>query len=442
MRERQSDHGCGPAVLPEVVGELLCIEQSEDQAGRDLEEHDLAGYIEQRSPSEPVDIKCPRGVEVGSCECEKVCALVHPLILTLPTEIWQASCWPEKNFERQGCTLPIVDNAVYVDGKRTLTPDSLDSTCEAIREHHGMAWLGLYRPGIEEINSVAAEFGLHRLVVEDAIDAHQRPKLERYGDQLFVVLRPARYNDETEKVEFGELHVFLGPDFVITIRHAEAPELAIVRTRLENSPDLLKLGTQAVLYALLDQVVDEYEPVVEGLQNDIDEIEDQLFSRDPEVSRRIYTLSREVTEFQRATGPLVSMIESLKLGEDKYDVDIELQRDLHDVLDHCVHIAERVEAFRVNLQNALSVNATLIAQQQNDEMRAMTQVSLDQNEQVKKISSWGAILFAPSLIAAIYGMNFRDMPELRWHLGYPAAIVAMAICSSILYIVFKRQKWL
>ena len=338
--------------------------------------------------------------------------------------------------------MPIVDNAVYVDGKRTLTPDSLDSTYEAMRERHGMAWIGLYRPGIEEINSVAAEFGLHRLVVEDAIAAHQRPKLERYGDQLFVVLRPARYIDETEKVEFGELHVFLGPDFVITIRHAEAPELAIVRTRLEHSPDLLELGTEAVLYALLDQVVDEYEPVVEGLQNDIDEIEDQLFSRDPEVSRRIYTLSREVTEFQRATGPLVSMIESLKLGEDKYDVDIELQRDLHDVLDHCVHIAERVEAFRVNLQNALSVNATLIAQQQNDEMRAMTQVSLDQNEQVKKISSWGAILFAPSLVAAIYGMNFEDMPELKWHLGYPAAIVAMAICSSILYIVFKRQKWL
>lgn len=338
--------------------------------------------------------------------------------------------------------MPIVDNAVYVDGQRTGNPDSLANTYEVMRERHGMAWIGLYRPGADEINAVAEEFGLHRLVVEDAIAAHQRPKLERYDDQLFVVLRPARYIDETEKVEFGELHVFLGPDFVITIRHAEAPELAAVRKRLEGSPELLKLGTQAVLYAILDQIVDEYQPVVEGLQNDIDEIEDQLFSRDPAVSRRIYTLSREVTEFQRATGPLVSMIESLKRGEDKYDVDIELQRNLRDVLDHCVRIAERVESFRVNLQNALSVNATLVAQQQNEEMRAMTQVSLDQNEQVKKISSWGAILFAPSLIAAIYGMNFEDMPELRWHMGYPLAILAMAICSSILYIVFKRQKWL
>lgn len=338
--------------------------------------------------------------------------------------------------------MPIVDNAVYVDGKRTITPDNLESTYEAVREHHGMAWIGLYRPDSDEINSVAAEFGLHRLAVEDAIEVHQRPKLERYDDQLFVVLRPARYIDETEKVEFGELHIFVGPHFVVTIRHAERRELHVVRKRLEDTPELLKLGTQAVLYAILDQTVDEYEPVVEGLQNDIDEIEDQLFSRDPAVSKRIYALSREVTEFQRATGPLVAMIEQLKRGEEKYDVDIELQRNLRDVLDHCVRIAERVESFRVNLQNALSVNATLVAQQQNEEMRNMTQVSLDQNEQVKRISSWGAILFAPSLIAAIYGMNFEDMPELKWHLGYPLALLAMVICSSILYIVFKRQKWL
>nr|WP_296780947.1 magnesium and cobalt transport protein CorA [Rhodococcus sp. (in: high G+C Gram-positive bacteria)] len=338
--------------------------------------------------------------------------------------------------------MPIVDNAVYVDGKRTADPKNLDSTYEIMRERHGMAWIGLYRPEIDEINSVASEFGLHRLAVEDAIAAHQRPKLERYGDQLFVVLRPALYIDETEKVEFGELHVFLGTDFVITIRHAESPELDAVRKRLEATPDLLALGTEAVLYAILDQVVDEYLPVVDGLQNDIDEIEDQLFSRDPAVSRRIYTLSREVTEFQRATGPLVSMIESLKHGSDKYEVDVELQNYLRDVLDHCVRIAERVESFRVNLQNALQTNATLVAQQQNEEMQAMTQVSLDQSEQTKKISSWGAILFAPSLVAAIYGMNFEDMPELKWHLGYPLALLLMVLCSTGLYLVFKRQKWL
>jgi magnesium transporter len=338
--------------------------------------------------------------------------------------------------------LPIVDNAVYVDGKRAVTPDNLDSTYEAMRDRHGMAWIGLYRPEEEEINSVAAEFGLHRLAVEDAIAAHQRPKLEQYGDQLFVVFRPARYIDETEKVEFGELHVFLGPDFVVTIRHAESPELSAVRSRLEADPDLLTLGTEAVMYAILDQVVDEYEPVVEGLQNDIDEIEDQLFSGDPSVSRRIYTLSREVAEFQRATEPLVSMIDALKRGNNEYELDVELKRSLRDVLDHCVRITERVEGFKATLQNALQTHATLVAQQQNEEMRAMTQVSLDQTEQTKKISSWGAILFAPSLIAAIYGMNFEDMPELKWHLGYPMAILGMVVLSSVLYLVFKRQKWL
>ncbi len=368
--------------------------------------------------------------------------LIHAPIMTPTAPIWQAFNSRTLLKTKVGAPMPLVDNAVYVDGKRTADPQDLEHTFEVLRERRGMAWIGLYRPEVEEINAVAAEFGLHSLAVEDAIQAHQRPKMERYGDQLFVVLRPARYVDETEKVEFGELHAFLGLDFAITIRHAEKPELGAVRRRLESTPDLLRLGTQAVLYAILDQVVDEYEPVVDGLQNDIDEIEDQLFSRDPAVSRRIYTLSREVMEFQRATGPLVKIIETLGRGEGDSDVDLELQRNLRDVMDHCVRIGERVETFRANLQNALSVNATLVAQQQNDEMRAMTQVGIDQNEQVKRISSWGAILFAPSLIAAVYGMNFDDMPELQWPIGYPLALLAMALCATALYVVFKRQKWL
>jgi magnesium transporter len=338
--------------------------------------------------------------------------------------------------------VPIVDNAVYVHGARTDEPESLDRTYELLRACGGMAWIGLYRPDKTEIDSVATEFGLHRLAVEDAVQAHQRPKLERYGDQLFVVLHPARYIDETEKVEFGELHVFCGPDFVVTIRHAESPDLGVVRKRLEGAPKLLELGTEAVLYAILDQVVDEYEPVVAGLENDIDEIDDQLFTGDPDVSRRIYELSREVIEFQRATHPLVSMIEALGRGSEKYNVDIELRRNLRDVLDHAIRITERVDSFRANLQNALSVHTTLVGQRQNDEMRAMTQVSLEQNEQVKRISSWGAILFAPTLIAGIYGMNFEHMPELSWTFGYPAAVSAMLAASCVLYIVFRRQKWL
>ncbi|MGN7133786.1 magnesium/cobalt transporter CorA [Rhodococcoides corynebacterioides] len=338
--------------------------------------------------------------------------------------------------------MTIVDNAVYVQGARTEQPESLDRTYELLRKCGGMAWIGLYRPDNDEIASVADEFGLHPLAVEDTVSAHQRPKLERYGDQLFVVLHPARYIDETEKVEFGEVHVFCGPDFVVTIRHAESPNLSVVRRRLEDAPALLQQGAEAVLYAILDQVVDEYEPVVKGLENDIDEIDDQLFDGDPDVSRRIYELSREVIEFQRATHPLVAMIEALGRGSEKYNVDLELRRNLRDVLDHAIRITERVDSFRATLQSALSVHTTLVGQRQNDEMRAMTQVSLEQNEQVKRISSWGAILFAPTLIAGVYGMNFDHMPELHWRFGYPAAVTTMLIASCVLYLVFRRQKWL
>jgi magnesium transporter len=289
---------------------------------------------------------------------------------------------------------------------------------------------------------VAGEFDLHPLAVEDAVAAHQRAKLERYGTTLFTVLRPARYLDDAEQVEFGELHVFTGRDFVVTIRHAEAPDLGRVRDRLEQSPALLRLGPEAVLYAILDQVVDEYAPVVAGLENDIDEIEDQLFKGDPAVSRRIYELSREVIEFQRATRPLLDMLASLEAGFEKYQVDLELQRSLRDVQDHAIRIVERADSFRVLLQNALTVHATLVGQQQNDEMRSLTEASLAQNEEVKKISAWAAILFAPTLVGTIYGMNFDHMPELHWQLGYPLALALMLLTSVTLYLVFKRRSWL
>jgi magnesium transporter len=336
----------------------------------------------------------------------------------------------------------VVDNAIYVDGIRTANPATLDETYELLGERHGMAWIGLYRPSSEEIGSVAAEFGLHHLVVDDAIAAHQRPKLERYGDILFTVLRPARYDDQREQVEFGELHVITGDGFVVTIRYAESPDLASVRRRLESQPDLLRLGPEAVLYSILDQVVDEYAPVVTGLENDIDEIEDQLFNDDPAVSRRIFALTREVIEVQRATTPLLDIIDALSAGFDKYHVDIELQRDLRDVGDHVLRIVERIDAFRALLQNALTVDATLVGQRQNDEIKRLTQTSLDQNEDVKRISAWAAILFAPTLVGTIYGMNFNHMPELGWKLGYPLALVAMAACGVVLYLIFKRRGWL
>lgn len=331
--------------------------------------------------------------------------------------------------------MTIIDNAVYVDGVRSAEPQSLEQTFDTLERHGGMAWIGLYRPTEAEMAAVAAEFGLHRLAVEDAISAHQRPKLERYDDNLFTVLRPARYLDATETVEFGELHVFTGENFVVTVRHAETGGVAQVRRKLERRPDLLCHGPEAVLYALMDQVVDDYVPVVAGLENDIDEIEDQLFSGDATVSRRIYELAREVIQFQRAIHPLPAMIQLLRRGFEKYQVNSELQHNLRDVEDHVERLISRADSFRDLLQNALTLDGTLTANRQNE-------ASAEQNEQVKKISSWAAIFFAPSFVAGVYGMNFERMPELQWSFGYPMAIGMMAATAALMYGIFKRKGWL
>ncbi len=337
----------------------------------------------------------------------------------------------------------LIDSGVYADGHRVVSPTDLVSTVAALREEEGrVAWMGLYRPAEEELNSLAAEFDLHELAVEDAVVAHQRPKLERYGSTLFVVLRAARYVDESEKVEFGELHLFIGADFLLTVRHAESPSLAEVRKRMEADPDLLRLGTEAILYAILDAVVDGYGPVLKGLENDIDEIETQVFSGDPTVSRRIYELSQEVSDFQRAVTPLTAILTGLTGGFQKYRVDEELQRYLRDVADHVTVAVERIENYRSQLRDILTVNATLVGQRQNEEMQAMTEASFAQSEEVKKISSWAAILFAPSLVGGIYGMNFTHMPELQWTYGYPLALLLMLGLSVTLYVIFKRRGWL
>lgn len=321
----------------------------------------------------------------------------------------------------------IVDNAIYVDGRRSESPDSLEEAHEACRERDGFAWIGLYEPSEEEFESVAGEFDLHELAVEDAITAHQRPKIERYGDSVFVVLKSARYKDETETVEFGEIHAFVGSDFIVTVRHGKASELHEVRERLESEPGLLRRGPSAVLYAIMDQVVDDYAPVSEGLETDIDEIEAEVFGGNAGVSRRIYALSREVIGFRRATHPLNGVLERLIEGE-VYDVDPELQRYLRDVQDHALRTTEQVEAFRELLSNILSVNLTL--------------VGLNQNDEVKKISAWAAILFAPTLIASVYGMNFEVMPELSWTLGYPFALALMVLTTILLHRIFKKAGWL
>ncbi|MPZ97508.1 MAG: transporter [Propionibacteriales bacterium] len=337
----------------------------------------------------------------------------------------------------------VVDAAIYRDGDRVASPGSLAETYQMLKnDPEAMAWIGLYRPNEDQLASLAAEFDLHELALEDAIVAHQRPKLERYDETLFVVLRAARYLDALEEVEFGELHVFVGQRFVVTVRHSEAPDLGSVRRRMESTPELLRRGTEAVLYAILDKVVDGYLPVVAGLENDIDEIEIEVFGGDPAVSRRIYELSREVVEFQRATRPLVGMLAALSAGFTKYVVDEELQRYLRDVRDHVDQVIERVDGFRELLKDMLTVNATLVAQQQNEEMKSVALASNAQSEEVKKISAWAAILFAPTLIGTVYGMNFTHMPEVDWVWGYPFALLLMAGVCGGLYLVFKQRDWL
>jgi magnesium transporter len=298
----------------------------------------------------------------------------------------------------------IVESAIYVDGRRS-APCPLDEVRETSRERGGFAWVGLYEPTEDEFDSVAGEFGLHELAVKDAINAHQRPGVERYGDTFFVVLKVARYLEEKETVEFGEIHAFVGKDFIVTVRHGEASELGEARRRMEGDSGLLRRGPSAVLYTIMSRAVDDYGPVVEGLENDIDEIEVEVFSGNPDVSRRIYELSREVIQFHQATYPLAGALGSLT-EDDTHDIDPEVRRYLHDLQDRVLRVTERVEGYRELLANILSVN--------------LTQISIDQNNQVKKISAWAAILVVPTLITGIYGMNFEYMPELNWRYGYPA----------------------
>lgn len=340
-------------------------------------------------------------------------------------------------------TSHIVDNAVYVEGMRIASPGTVHETVVELGRHPGsLGWIGLYRPDAAELHELARQFGLHDLTLEDAINARQRPKVEQYDGITFLVLKAARYVDETETVEFGELHLFVGPNFVITLRHAEAPDLRSVRSRLEAHPQLLARGTDAILYGILDAVVDGYRPVVEGLENDIAEIEAQVFDGHPNVSRRIYELTREVIEFQLAVLPLADLLDTVRETFDQNTDDPVLHQYLRDVADHVARVSERIDRFRQLLRDILTVNATLVAQRQNDEMQRVGVASNLQADQTRKISGWAAILFAPSLIGSVYGMNFRYMPELEWYYGYPFSIGLMIAVSGALYVVFRKRDWI
>jgi magnesium transporter len=323
----------------------------------------------------------------------------------------------------------IVDCAHYKDGTRQHDgPLAPEEAARIAREGNDFVWLGLYEPDMSEMESVAKAFDLPELAVEDAEHAHQRPKLEDYDDNnYFVVLRPARYDDDREEVEFGEIHIFIGPGYVIAVRHGKASELGPARQRLEERRDLLESGPASAVWAILDKVVDDYGPVVDGLEKDLEEVEEEIFSRRGDPTQRIYFLKREVVEFHRAVYPLLNPLESLERGT-FVQIDPKLQSFFRDVADHARRVDESVMSQRELLTSVLEANLALL--------------SVRQNEVVRAISAWAAIIAVPTFIASVYGMNFEYMPELDSRLGYPLALLAMAACVVALHRFFTRIRWL
>jgi magnesium transporter len=321
----------------------------------------------------------------------------------------------------------IVDCAVYEEGLRRVGSLALEEAFEAAQREDAFVWIGLYEPTEEEFDAVRREFELHELAVEDAIDAHQRPKLEVYGDSLFLVLKTARYLDQEEAVEFGEILLFLGDGFIITVRHGETA-LHDVRLRTEQRPDLLRCGPGAALYAIVDQIVDDYVPVIAGLDRDIREVEGEVFSHSrSNPAERIYKLKREVLELHDAVAPLLSPLDRLARGRHGL-VHEQVHPYFRDVHDHMLRVVDQVESFRDLLTSVLTAN--------------LTQASVRQNEDVRKISAWAAIIAVPTMIAGIYGMNFNHMPELGWSLGYPLVLGVIVVACVSLFTYFRRIGWL
>lgn len=331
----------------------------------------------------------------------------------------------------------------YVDGGHlTLAPagTSVAGAQEFIDGDAERTALLLYpHPTPEDIAELASEWQLHPLLVEDLLHAGQRPKLERYDDALFLVVRSAWYIDATEDVDFAEFHILVRPQSVAVfcqdgrwIDGADAETASGAADRgdqtLLDDEKLLHHGPEAVVYRLLDAIVDGYTPVLRGLAIDLEQIERQVFSGDTSVTERIYRLSQEVIDLQQATSGLTDVLSSLRRGFDRYDIPDPLQTYLQDVADHLSRSSIQVVELRDSLSQILTVNGTLVAQRQNEDM--------------KKISGWAAILFAPTLIGAIYGMNFDNMPELHWAFGYPLAVGGMVAFALTLYVIFKRQKWM
>ncbi|MFI9047493.1 magnesium and cobalt transport protein CorA [Streptomyces sp. NPDC053427] len=341
----------------------------------------------------------------------------------------------------------IVDCGVYREGRRVSEHVTPAQAMASVRAEGGFAWIGLHEPTEAEFAGIAQEFGLHPLAVEDAVHAHQRPKLERYDDTLFTVFKTVHYVEHaeltatSEVVETGEVMCFTGRDFIVTVRHGGQGSLRALRHRLQDDPELLAKGPSAVLHAIADQVVDGYMAVAGAVQDDIDEVEIDVFSsgtngKGPGAkgssakggdAGRIYQLKREVLEFKRAVSPLLRPMQLLSERPMRL-VDTDIQKYFRDVADHLARVNEQVLSFDDLLNSILQAN--------------LAQAAVAQNEDMRKITAWAAIFAVPTMIAGIYGMNFTYMPELHWKFGYPAMmLVTVAICFGI-HRGFKRNGWL
>ncbi|MFF0228071.1 magnesium and cobalt transport protein CorA [Streptomyces sp. NPDC004629] len=330
----------------------------------------------------------------------------------------------------------VVNCVTYRDGARVSGGGDLLDTVERIRKSgDGFVWLGLHEPTDAEFAGIAELFDLHPLAVEDAVEAHQRPKLERYGETMFVVFKTVCYVEHeeltatSEVVDTGEIMVFLGQDFVITVRHGRHGSLGPLREELESQPEQLAKGPAAVLHAIADHVVDEYLTVTDALQSDIDQVETDVFAEngarvDP---GRIYQLKRELLELKRAVVPLARPVEDLATRPIRV-VDPEIQAYFRDVLDHLIRAKEQIASFDELLNSILQAH--------------LAQVTVAQNEDMRKITAWAAIIAVPTMVCGVYGMNFEHMPELRWRFGYPLVIGVISVACLTLYRGFRRNGWL
>ena len=322
----------------------------------------------------------------------------------------------------------VVNSIAYAGGLR-LGEVAIPDISEVLKQPGRFVWIGLHDPDAEVLAEVQQEFSLHDLAIEDAARAHQRPKLERYGDSIFVVLRTAHLDRANGAIEFGETHLFVGANYVVSIRHGASLPYIEVRSRCEASPDLLAKGPVFVLYALMDFIVDQYFPLVDSFEDRLEELEDDIFRQTltRETTERIYQLKRNLLEVKRAVAPLVDMCNRL-VRTDSALIPDDARVYFRDVYDHAIRINEMIDTLRELLTTALEANLSLI--------------SVSQNEAMKRLAGWAAIIAVPTMIAGIYGMNFKFMPELDWVLGYPVAMAVMLGACGFLYYRFKRSGWL